>query len=139
MIKIVSGVYGDYTTGKVVAKNKDSAPFELPEEEEKRLVDAGVAIYVDGGRTALPDGVIGIPEYSSDMKVDELRAIGKMMGLTFPVGTTKAEMVAQMDEAIEAGMQDDEATEEADEQTDGNDDSGDDEQPPVFDASEAVQ
>lgn len=139
MIKIVSGVYGDYTTGKVVAKTKDSKPFELPEEEEKRLVGAGVAVYVDAGRTALPEGVIGIPEYSTDMKVDELRTIGKMMGLTFPVGTTKAEMVAQMDEAIEAGMQDDEAPEEADKQTDGNDDSGDDEQPPVFDASEAVQ
>ena len=74
MIKIVCGVYGDYTTGIVVAKNKDSAPFELPEEEEKRLVDAGVAVYVDGGRTALPEGVISIPEYSTDMKVDELRA-----------------------------------------------------------------
>lgn len=130
MIKIISGVYGQYIKGKVVAKNKDSEPFELTAEEEKRLVEAGVAVYVDGGRTALPDDVIAIPEYSTDMKAEELRAIAKEMGLTFKVGTSKAEMVAAMDAAIDGGMED----------ADTDDDVlNDGEQPPAFDATEAVQ
>ena len=48
--------------------------------------------------------VVGmVPEYSVDMKAQELRDIAKEhMGLTFTVGTTKAEMVEQMDAYIEA-------------------------------------
>ena len=136
MIKIISGVYGHYIDGRVIPKAKDSDPFELSVEEEKRLVDAGVAVYVDSGRTALPDGVIGIPEYSTDMKVDELRAIAKNMGLTLKIGSSKAEMVAAIDEAIAAAMQDGNAD---DEQEPGDDEHNDGEQPPVFDAAEAVE
>ena len=47
--------------------------------------------------------VDGVPEYSIDLKAAELRDIAKAyMGLTFAVGTTKAEMVEQMDAYIEA-------------------------------------
>ncbi len=68
----------------------------------------------------LPDGVIGIPEYSVDMKAAELREIGAMCGLTFPANMKKADMVAALDAHIEANMVDDEDA-------------------PVFDAAEAVQ
>ena len=47
MIKIVQGVYG-FRKGKcVIPKTSKDAPFELDEVKEKRLVDAGIAVYVD--------------------------------------------------------------------------------------------
>ena len=132
MIKIIQGVYGHMIDGRVYPKDSTSEPFELTEDQEARLVKLGVAVYVDNKP---PENVTGIPEYSVDMKADELRAIGKELGLTFKVGTTKAEMVEQMD-AFLAGQ-------------DGGEDinapSGDDEeiedgeQPPEFDATEAVE
>lgn len=50
MVQIVRGVYGHYIDGRVVAKDKNSEPFELSPEQEERLVAAGVAEYVN-----LPD------------------------------------------------------------------------------------
>ena len=108
MIRIIKGVYGYMTEiGSVKPKTADDEPFELTAEQEARLVGLGVAEYVTPGPIGfdeqppdlpdLPEGVEGIPEYSVDMKADELREIAKLMGLTFKVGTTKAEMVEAMD------------------------------------------
>ena len=68
--------------------------------------------------------MVGIPEYSVDMKADELREIGKLCGLTFKVGMTKAEMVEALDAHIEANT----VLEDEDE----------DEDAPDFDAAGAV-
>ena len=125
MIRIIQGVYGHQINGRVYPKDSNSEPFELTEAQEERLVKLGVAVYVDGGSTKLPEGVTGIPEYSADMKADELRAIGKEMGLTFKAGTTKAEMVDQMDAFLG-------------ENTDGEE-TEDGEELPEFDAAEAVE
>lgn len=108
MIRIIKGVYGYMTEiGSVKPKTADDEPFELTEAQEARLVGLGVAEYVTDGPIGfdelppeppeLPKGVEGVPEYSVDMKADELREIAKTMGLTFKVGTTKAEMVEAMD------------------------------------------
>jgi hypothetical protein len=43
----------------------------------------------------------GISEYSIDSKVDVLRKIGKSIGISFKVGTSKADMVAKLDEYFE--------------------------------------
>lgn len=107
MIKIVCGVYGHYINGKVVPKDKNADPFELTPEQEARLVKQGIAVYIDQPSEPdvapdLPAGVTGIPAYSADMKVAELREIGAMCGLTFKVGMSKAEMVAELDDYIEA-------------------------------------
>lgn len=121
MIKIIKGVYGYMENLIVRPKTSKDAPFELTPEQEKRLVDLGVAEYVDEPAPELPDlpdGVEAVPEYSADMKADELRAIAKGMGLTFKVGTTKAEMVAAMDRHIMENTVD---------------------EPPAFDAAEAVE
>lgn len=48
MIRIISGTYGCRENGRVVPKTSKSEPFALDEKEEKRLVDAGVAVYVEG-------------------------------------------------------------------------------------------
>lgn len=146
MIKIISGVYGHYIDGRVVPKDKNSAPFELTAEQEERLVQAGVAVYVEDAAPTedgapigfdehppelpeLPDGVIGIPEYSVNLKATELREIGKLCGLSFPVGMTKAEMVAALDKHIEENMEDD---------VEAEGDEPDDPDAPAFDAADAV-
>ena len=142
MIQIIRGVYGHYIDGHVVPKDKNSEPFALAPEQEKRLVRIGVAEYVDNPvddakpdiaeeLPDLPDGVDAIPEYNARMKADELRKIAKLMGLTFPVGTTKAEMVAQMDAFLDEHM--DESEDDADMPPE------DIEDVPTFDAAEAVQ
>lgn len=47
MIKMIAGTYGYRVNGRIEAKNSKSAPFKLDPKEEKRLVDAGVAVYVE--------------------------------------------------------------------------------------------
>lgn len=135
MIKIIQGVYGHMVDGRVYPKNSTSEPFELSEAQEARLVGLGVAVYVDGGSSALPEGGDGAPlYYSVDMKADELRAIAKDMGLTFKVGMSKAEMVEAMDAHIKASIEENEAD------TDTTEEAEDDgEELPEFDAAEAVE
>lgn len=143
MIKIVQGVYGFLDKDGIVRpKTKADKPFELLPEQEERLVSLGVAEYVGNGevkRTAetaqeefdADQGPIGIDETPvderslSEYSVKELREIGKEYGLTFKVGTSKADMV----KAIEAA--------EAELDISAEDEDG--EPAPVFDASEAVQ
>ena len=110
MIKIIQGTYGYIDeNGIVKPKTAKDAPFELEDKSrEAELVALGVAEYADGTELIIDEetgGVVvdGVPEYSIDLKAAELRDIAKAyMGLTFAVGTTKAEMVEQMDAYIEA-------------------------------------
>lgn len=96
MIRIIRGVYGHYTGGHVVPKDKMSNPFLLDPEQEARLVRSGVAVYVEEPNM----------KYSMETKVEDLRQIAKRMGLIFSVGTTKSEMIARMD-AFKNGNTDD--------------------------------
>ena len=110
MIKIIQGTYGYIDeNGIVKPKTAKDAPFELEDKSrEAELVALGVAEYADGTELIIDEetgGVVvdGVPGYSTDLKAAELRDIAKEhMGLTFTVGTTKAEMVEQMDAYIEA-------------------------------------
>lgn len=109
MIKIIQGTYGYIDeNGIVKPKTAKDAPFELEDKSrEAELVALGVAEYADGTELIIDEetgGVVvdGVPEYSADLKAQELRDIAKeYMGLTFAVGTTKAEMVEQMDAYLE--------------------------------------
>lgn len=144
MIKIVRGVYG-FMDGNGIVHPKTAAdePFELLPEQEARLVKLGVAQYVETVKDEQeheqsdPEQVetedeqdpIGFDETPvdepalSELSVKELREIGKGYGLSFKVGTSKAEMVKAI-EAAEAQMD-----------AEGEDDG---EPAPAFDASEAV-
>lgn len=145
MIKIICGVYGHYTGGMVVAKDKNSAPFSLPPEREAELVALGVAAYAEDTMEEtptpigfdevpeLPEGVLDIPEYSIDMKADELRKIGKLCGLTFKVGMSKADMVAALDAFFAEHIDDEDYYEDEEEDED------DDLEVPDFDPAEAVE
>jgi hypothetical protein len=120
LVKIINGVYGHYTEGKVVRKDKKSEPFDLEPDKAARLVSKGVAEYVYEVPVAVDE--VEVPDLEN-MTVSQLRAIGKQMGITFKVGTTKAEMV----EALSAEAVEPEEIAEATEPA------------PVFDPTEAVQ
>lgn len=128
MIKIIKGVYGHMTeSGIVRPKTSADEPFTLTPAQEERLVGLGVAEYVGPADMAdIPTDVEEAPEYDTSMKVDKLREIAKQMGLTFPVGTTKAEMVEAMDK-FQA------------ETVDADDIEDDGEEPPAYDPAEAVE
>ena len=161
MIKIIKGTYGhmpDPKSGRVYPKTSKDKPFSLTPEQEERLVSLKVAKYVDGpepdtapgapdtgagappatgndtepgGQKMAQGGADGLrdgdnaeasPVELDDMSAKELREYGKELGLTLKVGLTKAEMREQIEEAL-ASL---------------TDDGGDDEEPPKFDAAEAV-
>lgn len=148
MIKIVRGVYGFVDKyGIVRPKTEADEPFELPAEQEARLVRLGVAEYVGVAEGEQEDSQeqeeteqeqtegeqepIGFDETPEDepalseLSVKELREIGKEYGLSFKVGMTKDDMVKAI-EAAEAAL-------------DINAEDEDSEPAPVFDATEAVQ
>jgi hypothetical protein len=85
MIQMISG------TTRVGAETKDSAsgPFSLPAEQEKSLVQCGVARYVSYGE---------LQGRGADMGARELRAMLEEAGLSAEIGATRAEMVAMLDE-----------------------------------------
>ena len=125
MIRIVKGTYGYLDkNGIVKPRTANDAPFTLTPQKEERLVKKGVAVYV--GEVAEPAGSVAPAAWDAGMKADELRAIARDMGLTFPVGTTKAAMVEAMDKHMA----------EADSDAGGGNE--EDEAAPVFDATEAV-
>ena len=112
--------------------------IEVDDATARRLVEEkGVAVYAaptpvapvlpnEDLDTELPEGVVGILEYSVDTKADDLRAIGELFGLTFKKGMSKADMVAALNAHIEENS------------VDGFD-MDDAEDAPAFDATEAVQ
>ena len=119
MIKIISGTYGHLIGGRVRPKTVASDPFSLTPAEEARLVDRGIAVYVNEVPAEL-DASIGldsVPEYSTRNTVKELQAIGEQFGITFEEGMTKAQMVEILNQYT----------------------AGEDEDAPTFDATEAVQ
>lgn len=127
MIKIIKGVYGYLTPeGRVKPKTPADEPFTLTAEQESRLVGLGVAKYVNAPEPAKePEAEPVEPEKDlENMTAKELRELGKEFGLTFKVGTTKAEMV----KAIKVAQ---------DGETEDAEDDGD--EPPAFDPAEAVE
>lgn len=151
MIQMIAGVYGrKMPDGTVKAMDKNSGPFNVSPEREARLVALKLAEYVqddgdmapigfdetppveDDGEPELPEGVVGIPEYSIQNTKAELQKIGELCGIALDGRMTKPEMVAALDAHIAANMADD--VEDDDEDT--VEDDG--EPAPVFDASEAV-
>ncbi len=107
--------------------------FKADKESEARLVACNVAEYVQddvsarvatantGEKASVPSGNTpddkkanggvldsssNIPEISTDMTAQELRAIGKPIGIKFGIGTTKEEMVKVLKEHY--GIADDE-------------------------------
>ena len=111
MIRVISGAIG------TELKNSRSKPFSLPPEQEKRLVERGVAAYVS--QDAAGAGPSPIPEYDVKTNANRLKDLLKAIGLTAAVGMTKQEMVNALDahylpDSGDTGGGDDESDDEGD-------------------------
>lgn len=125
-VKIINGYYGHHTKFGVKAIGANDAPIDLPAEDAIALVDAGIAAYAtdeavatasaDIGQTAngetapheendaaSENSVPAIPQFGYDTKASELRAIARAEGITFAVGTSKADMVDVLTEHFYGG------------------------------------
>lgn len=150
MIKMIAGVYGmpikrEDGSFTIKAMSPESGSFSLSPEDEKMLVEKGVAKYVESVADMKPFG---------EMTAKELRELGKKYGITFKVGVTKAEMADAIaaklensdDESDESESSFDDSaienetdTEPDAEETDSEEDEATDEDAPTFDAADAVK
>ena len=128
LIHIINGTYGhrpilpngEYSN-YVVPVTRADLPIDVDEKEAARLVNGGIAEYVNGEAVATPyvppedDTPSGNtpddagaaesagepgnePVFTTDMRVDELRAAMRERGLSVKVGMTKADMVAALND-----------------------------------------
>lgn len=131
-IRIIKGTYGYRPNGGVVVEPKtaDSEPFDLEDDKVARLVEIGVAEVV-GTATAADnnDAGDGMPAYSKDMKLDELKKIAEAYGVDASKARSK-DAVIDMIEAAKAAQDD------ADDDNDDDDGVVDDgETPPAVGAA----
>lgn len=144
MIKIVKGVYGYVDKhGFVRPKDCNSKPFETSPEQEARLVKLGVAEYVDEPEKAEPvnePAQVQSPEIGEEaahLDPDQLKELTnaelKAMAKDMDIDTAKLKTKAQLIEAITAV----DVVPGPDEDSEDLEDDG--EQPPEFDAAEAVE
>lgn len=122
-IKITGGRYGYISpSGVKSVKTSDDPPFEVEDSEAARLVKRGVAeIDREGGKRPetgdisegegsnhiedkepAEDEPEGSLDYDENTSIKKLREIGKKCGLSFPVGVTKADIIAALDEYFES-------------------------------------
>lgn len=113
LIKIITGCYGHYENGKLKPKDRNSGAFEVEDAEAKRLVEMGVAEYVNNA-VATPCEVcaeeepcenpptVAEPEngaeeavyqYDNSTPMAELRKIAAERGIKVPVGMKKTELL----------------------------------------------
>lgn len=125
MIKIIKGSYGKKVGKSITRIDAGADPIELSPEQEERLVRIGVAEYVnvaandtlpaDSDADENPDndqeteqdantetegsGVGELPEYSEDMKLDELKKIAESYGVDASSMRAKKDVIAAIEEA----------------------------------------
>lgn len=151
MIEMIAGVFGlpvkqPGKKTRVVAKGPNDGPFDASPEQEARLVDMGLARYVnepiaeekaEADTDAAPIGFDEMPPEDFDGEADtdaddsiidiatlsakELRELGKEYGLTFKANASRKAMIEEIT-AAQAETAEEEPAEDA----------------PAFDAAEAV-
>ncbi len=102
MVVIIAGTYGMREKERVIPVTRESGPVQLDPETERRLVEEGIAEFVRDSpkveemvHEAEPD----LPEYSSSMKLADLKNIAKAYGIDVSGMTKKAEIFEAIEEA----------------------------------------
>ena len=133
MIQIIKGTFGYYNGRKVVPITNADGPQKFNPGLEARLVKKGIAKYITAptaaqpeapespdragapasqdpaaseGDPETPDG--NLPEYNEDMKLDDLKEVAKACGVDASAMRKKADVIAAIEAAQQAGDGDDE-------------------------------
>lgn len=96
---------------RVIPITRESGPVQLDPETERRLVEEGIAEFVrDSPRMEeiVHETEPDLPEYSSSMRLADLKNIAKAYGIDVSGMTKKAEIFeaieeAKLEEAVEDG------------------------------------
>ena len=108
MIKMKYGIYGLREGDTVKPMTPDSGPFVVPESEEQRLVDMGVAekVYQTAAAPKAQIVMTGPPTYNVDMKFDDLKKIAlEGYGVDASKAKSKAEVVRMIDDSLRPPVQ----------------------------------
>lgn len=115
MIQIVQGTFGYWNGTIVVPKTSKDGPLELEPALEQRLVEKGVAKFVNEAQPREDPGAPdddedprepadpgedpddGLPTYDLSMKLDELKEIAAVYGVDASKMRSKADVVAAID------------------------------------------
>lgn len=127
-IRIIGTTYGYHNaSGRIEPKTSKDAPFQVEDAEAERLVSLGYAEIVTGAvatpaieakadeagentpkneSPAEASETLNIPytekpEYSEATKAEQLREIGRNVGITFRVGISKKKMVEELNAFFE--------------------------------------
>ena len=119
---MIAGTYGYRINGRIEAKNAKSAPFKLDPKEERRLVDAKVAVYVEDTEKTVTTEDGKKAKDLSEMSLDELKAIATEKGITVKGKNKQSYVNALL--AVEETETEETETEET-EELDGADDTED--------------
>ena len=144
-VKIIKGVFGWKSNKGYKLVRAGDPPINVDDVLAKRLVErAKVAEYVPVKEAPMSEETTINNENSKTFVSDEfetmnpqnLRAVGKEYGLTFPVGITKSEMINAIRNAVGQSENnfDDDTDNSSEEIIENNSD-----EVPTFDAAEAVQ
>lgn len=109
MVKMIKGSYG-HKQGKAIVPVYAGETVELTEEQEARLVNLGVAEYVEASAkqqnvnnegAAEGDNLGELPAYNESMKLAELKAIAAKYGVDASEAKSKKEVIALIEAAQE--------------------------------------
>lgn len=83
MIKMIAGVYGHRINGRVEAKTTKSDPFSVDAKTEARLVNAGLAVYVEATEKVVTktENIEKSAKNIDELSYNDLRAKASNMGL----------------------------------------------------------
>lgn len=132
LIKMLCGTYGAAENETIVAKDKQSAPFEVDDKNGRRLISMGYAVEVTAGEkdeTPIAADKKPLEEYS----YQELKKKAKELGLS-----TQGTAAALLDRIRESmGQTDDRKEPEEDFEEDSEGESGEEgPEPPSLEAAE---
>ncbi len=115
---MIAGTYGYRINGRIEAKNSKSAPFKCDPKEEKRLVDAKVAVYVEDTDKIVTTEDSKKAKELTEMSLDELKALATEKGITVKGKSKQSYIDALLDEETSSN---DEETSSNEEETSSND------------------
>ena len=94
MIRIIDNSTFGYWNGRSVEpKTKKSPPFSTNPQREAELVKKGTAEYVENAEDVTTEIT---QEYLEGLKLEKLKEVAGQFGVTYRIGTTKADFVNEV-------------------------------------------
>lgn len=136
LIKMLCGTYGALENETVVAKDNQSAPFEVDDKNGRRLISMGYAVEVRPGEKKDETPIVTDEKPLEEYSYQELKKMAKELGLS--ANGTAAALLDRIRESIRQPEEDETDGAEPEEDSDDVDEaSGDDgTKPPQLEAAE---